>query len=41
VQGRSRHGLPVSFPGSADLVGTEVRVSVDHATGFGLTGRLP
>jgi tRNA-2-methylthio-N6-dimethylallyladenosine synthase len=39
VQGRSRHGLPVSLPGSADLIGREVRVTVDHATGFGLTGR--
>jgi len=38
VQGRSRHGLPVALPGGDELVGTEVRVTIDHATGFGLTG---
>jgi tRNA-2-methylthio-N6-dimethylallyladenosine synthase len=39
VQGRSRHGLPVSLPGDAAWIGRAVRATVDHATGFGLTGR--
>jgi len=39
VVGRTRHGLPVSLAGGAELLGREVRVAVDHATAFGLAGR--
>jgi len=40
VQGRTRHGIPCSFPASADLIGTSQRVVVGEASPFALTGRL-
>ncbi len=37
LQARSHTGLPVSFEGSEELVGTTQRVTVEHCTAFGLT----
>ncbi|MEM7307230.1 MAG: tRNA (N6-isopentenyl adenosine(37)-C2)-methylthiotransferase MiaB [Planctomycetota bacterium] len=39
VTGRTAHSLPIQLPGDASLVGSTVRATVDHATGFGLSGR--
>jgi tRNA-2-methylthio-N6-dimethylallyladenosine synthase len=44
-QGRTRHGLPINFPGPGnalpgDLIGTEVQIQASEATPFGLTGAL-
>ncbi len=38
--GRTTHGLAVSFPGGAELLGTTVRVDVRGASAFGLSGEL-
>jgi tRNA-2-methylthio-N6-dimethylallyladenosine synthase len=38
--GRTIHGLPVSFPGDAELVGREVEVAIDGASAYGLSGVL-
>ena len=37
--GRTFHGLPISFPGGEELVGTSVRVTVDETTAYGMGGR--
>jgi tRNA-2-methylthio-N6-dimethylallyladenosine synthase len=41
VRGRTEHGLPVTFAGSAELVGTEVQVAIEEASAFGLAGTMP
>jgi len=38
LRGRTRHNLPISFAGPAELVGRSVEVEVDHASPFGLSG---
>ena len=38
LQGRSKHGIPVSFVGAADEIGTEVTVRVTDSSPFGLAG---
>jgi tRNA-2-methylthio-N6-dimethylallyladenosine synthase len=40
LTGRSRHGLPVSFPGGEDLVGRVVTVVAEQASPYGLAGEL-
>jgi len=40
VLGRTRHNLPVSFPGTSDLVGREVPVKIQEASPYGLAGEL-
>jgi len=40
IGGRTPHLLPVHFAGTADLIGTEVRVRIDRATTTSLTGTL-
>jgi tRNA-2-methylthio-N6-dimethylallyladenosine synthase len=42
-QGRTRHGLPINFPGPSDvlpgdLIGSEIEIEASEATPFGLTG---
>jgi tRNA-2-methylthio-N6-dimethylallyladenosine synthase len=38
MRGRTHHNLPITFPGTAALVGTTVRVRVEQASPFGLYG---
>lgn len=38
VLGRTLHGMPVSFEGPADLVGTKVHVTIDESTAYGMAG---
>ena len=38
LTGRSRHGLPVTFEGETNAIGTEVRVRVSDSSPFGLAG---
>ncbi|MCZ6597350.1 MAG: tRNA (N6-isopentenyl adenosine(37)-C2)-methylthiotransferase MiaB [Planctomycetota bacterium] len=38
VKGRTFHGLPVSFTGPPELVGTATTVAIGNATGYGLAG---
>ena len=40
LTGRSTHGLPVSFAGGEELLGTMVRVRVGEVTAFGMSGVL-
>lgn len=40
LRGTSHHGLPVSFRGEDERVGTNVRVKVGEASPFGLAGEL-
>lgn len=38
--GRTIHNLAISFPGSPEMIGTRVKVVVQHASAYGLSGRL-
>lgn len=40
LRGRSAHGMTVSFPGDAGLLGSRVAVTVEHASPYGLSGSL-
>lgn len=40
LRGRSRHGMTVSFAGSATLVGTRVAVLAEDASPYGVSGRI-
>ena len=40
VLGRSVHGMPVSLPGDASLVGTYASVLLEECTAYGLSGRI-
>jgi tRNA-2-methylthio-N6-dimethylallyladenosine synthase len=40
LRGRSRHGMTVSFAGSATLVGTRVDVLAEDVSPYGLSGRI-
>ena len=37
LKARTRHNLPVSFEGSPDVLGSSVRVRLEHASPFGLS----
>ena len=39
--GRTVHGLPISFEGGSELVGTLCQPLVEGATAYGMAGRLP
>jgi tRNA A37 methylthiotransferase MiaB len=39
--GRTVHGVPVSFRGAAELVGTTVELAIDETTAYGMAGRVP
>jgi hypothetical protein len=41
LEAQLEHGLPVTFAGSAELVGTEVQVAIEEASAFGLAGTMP
>ncbi len=38
--GRTRHGLPVSLQGPAELVGTTVRLRIEETTAYGMVATL-
>ena len=38
--GRTRHGLPASLRGQAQLIGREVPVRIEESSAYGLAGRL-
>ena len=40
VHGRSIHGIPVSFAGDADLIGSEAGVVIQQASAYGMHGVL-
>ncbi|TDJ69871.1 MAG: tRNA (N6-isopentenyl adenosine(37)-C2)-methylthiotransferase MiaB [Planctomycetota bacterium] len=39
--GRTIHGVPVSFRGAQELVGTTIQLAIDETTAYGLAGRAP
>ena len=39
VLGRTMHGMPVSFEGGEDLLGSNVPVEIDESTAYGMAGR--
>ena len=39
VLGRTMHGMPVSFEGGEDLLGSNVAVEIDESTAYGMAGR--